>query len=174
MLSSVLQYQEFLKLTKNIFKIVKYVKMRLFTCNAGLIISTTLPCLSWKLALETLPVSPSCATWFWRKLKTRKKLLTRKIYKIIEYMSKIELNMLAKKNRVKFTQRISWGLYVDLHLRVSSSIFLAFSTFQLRAAKYLLKEASEQNTKLCPESGSIADLNSLTWNFIGVRLLKLY
>lgn len=35
------------------------------TCFPGLIIRTVLPFRSWKLALETLPVSPSCATSCW-------------------------------------------------------------------------------------------------------------
>ena len=59
------------------------------------------------------------------------------------------------------TQRISSGLQVDLQIRVSSSIFFAFSTFQLRASKNLLKQASVQYRKLRPDSGPRATLSSL-------------
>lgn len=59
------------------------------------------------------------------------------------------------------TQRISSGLNFDRHLRVSSSIFFDLSRFPFRASKYLLKHASVQYCKLCPESGPIAALSSL-------------
>lgn len=47
-------------------------------------------------------------------------------------------------------------------MSVSSSIFLAFSTFQDRASKYLLRHPSVQNFKLRPDRGPRAALSSFT------------
>lgn len=61
------------------------------------------------------------------------------------------------------TQRISSGLKDDLHLSVSSNIFLDLSTLQFRASKYLLKHASVQYCELRPDSGPREALSSLTY-----------
>lgn len=60
------------------------------------------------------------------------------------------------------TQRISSGLYIDLHLNVSSSIFFALSTFQFLATRYLFKHASLQYIALRPTKGPNLALSSVT------------
>ena len=72
------------------------------------------------------------------------------------------------------TQRISSGLYIDLHLNVSSNIFFALSTFQFLATRYLFKHASLQYIALRPTKGPNLALSSLTCKIVKILYSILF